>query len=242
NRVDDFHYVYQGLDTGRLMVTAKVEYLDYTDPWAKCGIMIRQSLEGSSPQAMICITSGNGAAFQYRISDQGSSSTRSLGNIFIPYWLRLVREGNEFTGYVSPDGHIWTALDSVAIAMDTRTFAGIAYTSHNENLAGHAIVDSVSLQNLDFSTIPGDSGEIYPNPATYQVYFSDPAFFEAGSGISVELLDGSGRMVLQQPLETGLQGPVIRVALPAGLPNGYYFLRLLNSRGGKAVRKLLILR
>ncbi len=242
NNLDDFHYVYQGMDTSQMMITARVEYLDYTDPWAKCGVMIRQSLDAGSPQVLMCLTAGNGLAFQDRISDQGSSSSSDLPNLFYPYWVRLIRDGNEFSGYVSGDGSVWTAVDSVAIAMTARTDAGIAFASHNINLPGNALVDSVSIQKLDFSTAPGAGGKVYPNPASYQVFFSDSAFTAGDAGIQVELLDGSGRLVLEQPGTREQQGPAIRISLPPGLPNGYYFMRLVNSRGAKEVRKLLILR
>jgi hypothetical protein len=242
NNEDAFHYVYQPFDSINGMITAKVEYMDYTDAWAKCGLMIRAGLNSGAAHAMMSITPGNGAAFQDRVSDEGTSYSVSNGNIALPYWVRIIRSNNYFTGYVSPDGYIWTAVDSVSIAMGSSVYAGIAYTSHDDGIVGTSIIDSVSMAYMAPPPPITAQPEVYPNPATYQVYVSDPAFIGPDFQIEIELLNMAGAMVFHQSGVQVYEGSVIRLSLPPSLPNGSYFIRLVNSRGKQEVKKLLILR
>ncbi|WP_199236874.1 alginate lyase family protein [Kribbella antiqua] len=46
-----------------------------------------------------------------------------------PYWVRLVRKGNTFTGLISPDGHTWTEVGSSKLRLGAPLYAGIAVCS-----------------------------------------------------------------------------------------------------------------
>jgi hypothetical protein len=70
---DQFHYVYTTM-TGDGTMIARVLSQDYTDPWAKAGVMMRQSLDADSPYAFVFTTPGNGTDFQWRDA-QGNYST-----------------------------------------------------------------------------------------------------------------------------------------------------------------------
>jgi len=242
NNQDAFHFVYQPFDSSSGMITAQVKYMDYTDPWAKCGLMFRSTLDDGSPNTMMAVTPGNGAAFQDRIADLGASYSVNNANIPMPYWVRIIREGNTFTGYVSPDGQIWTAIDSVTIAMNTSIYAGIAYTAHNDTLDGTSVVDSVSLVYTPPLPLVTAGPELYPNPATYEVYISDAAFIGGDDQITVQLLNVSGQVVYQQANVTIFENAVIQLNLPPALSNGYYFIRMTNSLRASEIMKLLIMR
>ncbi|MHC4701127.1 MAG: LamG domain-containing protein, partial [Planctomycetota bacterium] len=62
---DEFHFAFKEA-TGSSTIIAKVESLDNTDPFAKAGVMIRDTLEGDSRYAGVFITPENGVRFQYR--------------------------------------------------------------------------------------------------------------------------------------------------------------------------------
>ena len=93
---DEFHYVYQPL-SGDGTVVAKVSSIVETDPWAKGGVMIRESTSASSKQAMIVLTPENGVAFQRRVSTGGDTTTTLGAQVASPYWVKLVRSGDTFT-------------------------------------------------------------------------------------------------------------------------------------------------
>ena len=141
---DQFHYVYQPLN-GNGTVIARVAGVQNTDPWAKAGVMIRETLAANSTHAMMVLTSGNGLAFQRRLAT-GGLSTHTAGAIATaPYWVKLVRSGNTFTGYQSANGTTWTQVDTATIPMATSVYVGLAVTSHNNPVLCTSTLDSVTV-------------------------------------------------------------------------------------------------
>ena len=143
NNADAFHYVYQPL-TGDGSITARVLALQNTDGWAKAGVMFRETLGNTSAHAMMVISSANGAAFQYR-NATGGASTHVGGTGAMPYWVRLVRAGNLFTGYASSDGVAWTQVGNTAFTMANQLNVGLVVTAHNNSLLNTSVLDNVTI-------------------------------------------------------------------------------------------------
>jgi hypothetical protein len=143
---DAFRFAYVAV-TGNCSVVARVVGVQNTDAWAKAGVMIRASLAANAPHAYVSVTPGNGVAFQYRTTTGGSSSSGNTTGLGAPYWIRLVRTGNTFTGYRSPNGVNWTQQGTTTITMGTTVYVGLALTSHNNSLACAASFDNVSVPN-----------------------------------------------------------------------------------------------
>ncbi|NJM15542.1 MAG: carbohydrate-binding protein [Bacteroidales bacterium] len=91
------------------------------------------------------------ASFQRRISTGGSSATSSV-SATAPQWVKLVREGDVFTGYSSEDGTSWVAINNVTITMTSNVYIGLAVTSHNDG----------SLCTAQFNNVTVGSGEVPP--------------------------------------------------------------------------------
>jgi hypothetical protein len=68
SRADGFRYVYKPLN-GDGSIEARIVQLSNTGPWAKAGVMIRESLAGESSAVSIAATPDNGIAFQWRQSN-----------------------------------------------------------------------------------------------------------------------------------------------------------------------------
>src|SRR5208282_3847003 len=62
---DAFHYAYTPL-AGDGEITARIVSMQFTDPWAKVGVMFRESLAPGSKHALMAVTAGAGSAFQWR--------------------------------------------------------------------------------------------------------------------------------------------------------------------------------
>ena len=107
NTADGFHFVYQTLN-GNGEIVARVTGVQNTDVWAKAGVMIRASLAAGSTHAFMCLTPGNGLAFQRRVATGGASEHTAGGAATAPRWVRLTRNGNTLTGFSSIDGTAWT--------------------------------------------------------------------------------------------------------------------------------------
>src|SRR5262249_15017482 len=63
---DGFQFVYQPLN-GNGQIVARVTAVQNTDPWAKAGGMIRETLAAGSRHAFMALTPGNGLALHRRV-------------------------------------------------------------------------------------------------------------------------------------------------------------------------------
>lgn len=79
-------------------------------PWAKAGIMVRETTDSQSRAAGVYFTSERGAVFQSRRYEQALTSRvveESLGSTGS---VRLIRVGDGFYGAASEDGRRWVSL------------------------------------------------------------------------------------------------------------------------------------
>jgi fibronectin type 3 domain-containing protein len=139
---DAFRYVYQTA-SGDCDITARIVTLQNTNNAAKGGVMIRESLNANSTQAMTNMTAANGLEFLRRTTTGGSTSGVSVSGLHVPYWVRLVRSGNTFTSYRSADGVTWTNVGSVTITMASNVYIGILVCSHVNAVLCTTTIDNV---------------------------------------------------------------------------------------------------
>src|SRR4029077_12950692 len=76
---DSFFFVYQPLRDGSITNTFLSE--DFTDPFAKAGLMIRQSLDPGSPEAIIDVKPDGGVEFMTRASQGGATTFVAGGSV-----------------------------------------------------------------------------------------------------------------------------------------------------------------
>jgi len=163
NASDAFHYVYQTL-TGDATIVARITGIGNTDPWAKVGVMIRESLDPGSRYADTILTPSNGALFQWRESTGGSSESSATTAAVAPAWVKLVRSGDTFSGFVSFDGSTWTQLGSdTEIPMGDPVYLGLCVTAHTTSAINSAMADSVSVSE---TAAPGGGGGGAPPPSS----------------------------------------------------------------------------
>jgi hypothetical protein len=143
NNADEFRFVHQTA-SGDCEIIARVTGVQNTDPWAKAGVMIRETLTPGSKHAYMALTSGNGLAFQRRTATDGISEHTAGGAATAPRWVRVVRAGSTFTGYSSTDGLTWTTAGSATITMGTTVYVGLAVTSHLDGTLNTSTFDNVS--------------------------------------------------------------------------------------------------
>ncbi len=148
---DEFHYVFKQL-SGPGSIVAKVESVENTDPWAKAGVMIRQTLDPGSKFAAVYITPENGCRFQARlipaVDATSDTSVATAGQMAItaPYWVKIERDAaGNFNGYYSSDGTTWVAMswNPQNIPMPPDVYIGLAVTSHNANTTCIAEISNV---------------------------------------------------------------------------------------------------
>jgi outer membrane protein assembly factor BamB len=145
-RSDQFHFVWQQLPGGG-GVQAKVVSQSNTNPWAKSGVMLRQSTDPGSAYYAAYVTPGNGIVIQYRTS-QGAVAARatSIGGA-APAYLRVAVAAGSFTAYTSSDGVNWTAVpgSTRTLSLSGSLMAGLAVSSHQNSTAGQTVFDQVKV-------------------------------------------------------------------------------------------------
>jgi regulation of enolase protein 1 (concanavalin A-like superfamily) len=143
---DEFFFAYKQL-SGNGAITARVDSITNTDPWAKAGVMIRETLEPGSVNFAMVVTPGNGVSFQRRISANAGSENTTQAGITAPQWVRLTRSGNTFIAEYSATGtaNSWTQLGSVETPMAADVYIGLCLTSHNVNATCTAEFSNITL-------------------------------------------------------------------------------------------------
>ncbi len=145
NASDSFNYDYKAL-TGDATVTARVASQQNTAAWAKAGVMIRETTATNSTYVFMFVTPSQGVSLQYRATTAGSGTQQAeVFGVAAPYWVRLVRSGNTFTGYASADGSSWTQIGSVSVTMASSVTEGLAVTSHNNSQLNTSTFDNVTV-------------------------------------------------------------------------------------------------
>jgi hypothetical protein len=139
---DQFHFVYQAV-TGDADITARVVSLTDTNPWAKAGVMFRESLTEESRHGFVALTPDMGYAFQRRLDPGDYSQHLYGGDGSAPGWVRLVRRGDRFEAFRSSDGSSWTSIGADTIAMGATVYVGLAVTSHDSGQLTTAVIDQV---------------------------------------------------------------------------------------------------
>ena len=121
---DAFYFVRQPLD-GNGSITVRVTSLTgtgqptprpdgftgppLTEPWAKAGIIMKQSTAPGSPYAAIMATPGHGVRMQDNFTHDTAGPAGAVAAAS-PRWLRLTRSGDTLTGYASANGTSWTMV------------------------------------------------------------------------------------------------------------------------------------
>jgi hypothetical protein len=132
--------------TGDGVVTARVLAFDAAHPWAKAGVMFRQSVDADAPHAMVIVSAQQGVSLQYR--DVRGGRSFQAGNVAgaAPAWVRLTRRGDQFIGEMSVDGVAWTTIGSVTLPMAFEVRVGLAVTSHDNAASATAAFDDVAIE------------------------------------------------------------------------------------------------
>jgi len=153
---DQFHFAFKTLN-GPGSIAAKVESISNTDPWAKAGVMIRETLEADSRHAMMIVSASSGISFQRRFDPGGASSDTTTGGITAPYWVKIERDlAGNFTAYSSTNGTTWQMQGQPEpFQMASTAYIGLVVTAHNAARTCEAKFSNV--------TITGNVGQLWTN-------------------------------------------------------------------------------
>ena len=224
NTSDAFRFVYLPV-SGNGTIIARVTAVQNVDPWSKAGVMIRESLAANAMNAFIAVTPGNGVTWQTRSSTGGTSANNNTNGLNAPYWVKLVRSGNTFTGYRSPNGVTWTQLGTATFTMASTAYIGLALTSHNTSSVCAAAFDNVTAPG--WPLLPGRPGSLTATAGDAQVALSW-ASATGASSYNVKSATNSGGPY------TAVMNVTATACTNTGLLNGtnyFYVVSALNIAG-----------
>jgi len=139
---DACHFVFKPV-SGTSELVARVSRVQLTDPWARAGLMMRESLAAGSRNVFLSATAARGGVFQWR-ERLGEETNVSLDRgISVPCWLKLKREGNTFTALRSRNGAQWAVVDKLTMAAMKDMYVGLAVVSARESLLNESVFEGV---------------------------------------------------------------------------------------------------
>jgi uncharacterized repeat protein (TIGR03806 family) len=142
---DAFHFASRPL-AGDGSIVTRVVSVQYTDPWAKAGVMLRENNSAGSEYVFMGFTGQGGSVLQSRAAADGASVSADGPETKLPHWLKLVRSGNVFNGFVSADGTNWIAAGSVTNTLNKKLSVGLALTAHNNSMLNSTLFDNVTVK------------------------------------------------------------------------------------------------
>jgi len=142
---DAFHFARRPL-AGDGSITARVVSVQYTDPWAKAGVMLRENDSAGAKYVFMGFTGQGGSVLQSRAAADSASDSTDGPEAKLPHWFKLTRRGNLFNGYVSADGTNWLAAGSVTNTLNKNLAIGLALTAHNNSQLNSTLFDHVSVK------------------------------------------------------------------------------------------------
>ncbi|GJM33852.1 MAG: hypothetical protein DHS20C18_28530 [Saprospiraceae bacterium] len=214
--------------------------------WA--GISMRESEAPGSKKVSLATNLSNFGRREVRTTTNGYASIQQF---YRPgaTWLKLVRNGNQFVGYLSTNGTYWQTVMVANVSMANCIQFGLFVTNYNgATVTGTFDNVSVSGSSTHLAILPSEAGvvvatevpkdfSIFPNPANGQVYLDLNAFYGAEEA-QVQILNSLGQPVQQRQLQevgSGLE----RFDLH-GLNNGTYFIRVTTDQGDVVKRFLIV--
>ena len=214
NTADGMHFAYQGLNGDGTIVARVVSATG--SPYPQAGVMVRETLNGNSAHAFVGYEPYPSASmYFYERASTGASTTYTNATIpALPYWVKLVRSGSNFSGYISGDGVSWVQVGTTqTINMAQSVYIGLALSANNNNSAvATATFDSVSISTPtapapSISSISPTSGGIGT-----QVVITGSGFGPQGS--SMVLLNDTAATA------NAWSGTSISINVPAGATTG----------------------
>lgn len=154
--IGDQGYFFHRLVEGDFQITVRViSQPTNTSPWAKAGLMVRDSLEGGARTAFLVVTPKNGLVFQWRRTanrDPGATWPPAVAadQLTLPLLLRLTRRGNQITPEYSLDNGLNFKLAGSSLTFGSdfpRTISvGLAITSHDRYQMSQATFRDLKIE------------------------------------------------------------------------------------------------
>jgi hypothetical protein len=158
---DAFRYLWQGISGQGPQLNVRIDDLKDTHPFAKAGLMVRQTLDPDSPAIVLDVTPSGNVEFMVRDTKGGEMAYLGGTTVTFPVWLRLDNAraglGTDYAASVSQDGvHFIGLLTRSAGGPSnsvTSYYVGVAVTSHDT-----AQLTTAHVRGFSEGTLPTQIG------------------------------------------------------------------------------------
>jgi alkaline phosphatase len=146
---DQFTYAYQEIGTDDATLVARLASLGGKgEPQA--GLMLRRQIDARTVLAAITARDADTALYQVRSGSGLPIWTLDDAMWQPPVWLKLEREGNSVTGYVSmaetPGDDDWVVFHEYTLSLGEEVLAGLFVTSQDNTTQAEALFTDVTLE------------------------------------------------------------------------------------------------
>ena len=233
---------------GNGSITAQVTSISGTAlGWA--GVMMRESNDAGAKKAQLMTNLSNFSRREFRTTTNGQAFPQQFPTLN-RYWLRLVRAGNQFSMYVSPNGQNWFFVGVQNISMNaciqiglvvtnskpvstvTATFANVSFTGDggmppSETLASPAISQQAKA-------MPGF--ELFPNPTSGELNVDLMQY--AGRAVRIEVYSATGQLL--QFVEVDEAQTMLERMDLSTFQNGMYFVKVKSQGLPDATKRVVL--
>lgn len=188
---DRGHFIYQTI-TGDGSIIAQISDFDHAQSFSMAGVMMRESVQPGSKFAAMMMMSVDGPIFRERIATDGAVNQKPYGKTGeqAPYWVKLTRTGNTFSGYISPDAGSWKLIRTADVVMPQQVLVGMAASSHTTATNGLYRFTGVTVDGrgtqINKNIVSGTT--VYADPSQQKIYVRCPS--EPLSSVAVYSLQG----------------------------------------------------
>jgi hypothetical protein len=146
---DEFNFAWKMLN-GAGSITARVDYIEPVAGGARAGVMIRDSLDPNSINAVMKIRSDGGLRFNRRtVAGDTTGGDTPSGTFSTPQWVKIERDfaGNVTAQHANDVGgapDAWTTVNTVSIQMSADAYIGLAFCANAGGAPGTAVISNVT--------------------------------------------------------------------------------------------------
>jgi fibronectin type 3 domain-containing protein len=129
---DGFRFAYESV-TGDFDAKVQVSSISQNvNTGSRAGLIVKDTLDPGSRMVFSGVAADGSYRFNYRTTANATGTFNVTGSSTFPNsWVRLVRSGNTFTTYSSPDGSTWTETGTLTLALPSTVYLGLAVASHD---------------------------------------------------------------------------------------------------------------
>jgi|GEM_PF-4201618 len=228
-------------------ITARVTGIDGSG-WA--GVVMRESNAAGAKKAQLMTNLSQFNRREFRTTTNGQAFPQQFPSSQ-RYWLRIVREGNQFNLFVSPNGAAWYWVGGQAIEMGnciqmglvatnatstepvTATYSNVTFTGANAMLVSSG---GGPVTHSDFSSQYEADFSIFPNPTSGELNVDLTQYI--GREVRIEVYSLESRLMQFSEVDE-VQTAVEKLNL-AGFRSGMYLIKVKSNGLPDVTRRVVL--